>query len=43
LLCYNDYNIGGEDGTNAKSDAVYAYLRACLSRLRRGTRRHAGS
>ena len=26
LLFYNDYNIGGEDGTNAKSDAVYAYL-----------------
>jgi endo-1,4-beta-xylanase len=27
LLCYNDYNIAGEDGTNAKSDAVYAWLR----------------
>jgi endo-1,4-beta-xylanase len=26
LLVYNDYNIGGEDGTNAKSDAVYAWL-----------------
>jgi GH35 family endo-1,4-beta-xylanase len=24
LLFYNDYNIAGEDGTNAKSDAVYA-------------------
>jgi endo-1,4-beta-xylanase len=23
LLFYNDFNIGGEDGTNAKSDAVY--------------------
>jgi endo-1,4-beta-xylanase len=31
LLFYNDYNIGGEDGTNAKSDAVYAYLRQLLS------------
>lgn len=27
LLFYNDYNIGGEDGTNAKSDAVYAYVK----------------
>lgn len=27
LLFYNDYNIGGEDGTNAKSDAVYAYFK----------------
>jgi endo-1,4-beta-xylanase len=26
LLFYNDYNIAGEDGTNAKSDAVYAWL-----------------
>jgi endo-1,4-beta-xylanase len=25
LLFYNDYNITGEDGTNAKSDAVYAW------------------
>ena len=24
LLMYNDYNIGGEDGTNAKFDAAYA-------------------
>jgi endo-1,4-beta-xylanase len=24
LLFYNDYNIGGEDGTNAKFDAAYA-------------------
>jgi len=23
LLFYNDFNIGGEDGTNAKADAVY--------------------
>jgi endo-1,4-beta-xylanase len=27
LLFYNDYNIAGEDGTNAKSDAAYAWLR----------------
>ena len=26
LLFYNDYNIAGEDGTNAKSDAAYAWL-----------------
>ena len=26
LLFYNDYNIGGEDGSNAKSDAVYAFV-----------------
>jgi endo-1,4-beta-xylanase len=25
LLFYNDYNVTGEDGTNAKSDAVYAW------------------
>jgi endo-1,4-beta-xylanase len=31
LLFYNDYNIGGEDGTNAKSDAVYAFVRQLLS------------
>jgi endo-1,4-beta-xylanase len=31
LLVYNDYNIGGEDGTNAKSDAVYAWLSQQLS------------
>jgi endo-1,4-beta-xylanase len=23
LLCYNDYNIAGEDGSNAKSDAAF--------------------
>jgi endo-1,4-beta-xylanase len=27
LLFYNDYNIAGEDGTNAKSDAVYAWVK----------------
>jgi endo-1,4-beta-xylanase len=26
LLFYNDYNIAGEDGTNAKSDAVFAWV-----------------
>jgi endo-1,4-beta-xylanase len=31
LLFYNDYNIGGEDGTNAKSDAVYAWLQQMKS------------
>ena len=31
LLFYNDYNITGEDGTNAKSDAVYAWLKQMLS------------
>ena len=31
LLFYNDYNIGGEDGSNAKSDAVYAYLKGLLA------------
>jgi endo-1,4-beta-xylanase len=30
LLFYNDYNIASEDGTNAKSDAVYAWLRQML-------------
>ena len=30
LLIYNDYNIAGEDGTNAKSDAVYAWLQQML-------------
>jgi endo-1,4-beta-xylanase len=30
LLFYNDYNITGEDGTNAKSDAVYAWLQQML-------------
>jgi endo-1,4-beta-xylanase len=27
---YNDYNIAGEDGSNAKSDAVYAWLQQML-------------
>jgi endo-1,4-beta-xylanase len=31
LLFYNDYNIGGEDGTNAKSNAVYAFVKRLLS------------
>ena len=26
LLFYNDYNIGGEDGSNAKSDAAFAFV-----------------
>ena len=30
LLIYNDYNIAGEDGTNAKSDAAFAWLRQML-------------
>ena len=37
LLFYNDYNIGGEDGTNAKSDAVYAWLQQMLARACRST------
>src|SRR5205823_6199033 len=31
LLFYNDYNIAGEDGTNAKSDAVYAFVQKLLA------------
>jgi endo-1,4-beta-xylanase len=31
LLFYNDYNIAGEDGTNAKSDAVYAWAKRMLA------------
>jgi endo-1,4-beta-xylanase len=27
LLFYNDFNIAGEDGTNAKADAVYAWAK----------------
>src|SRR3954471_4768363 len=30
LLFYNDYNIAGEDGTNAKSHAVYAFVRSLV-------------
>jgi endo-1,4-beta-xylanase len=28
LLFYNDFNIAGEDGTNAKADAVYAWVKS---------------
>ncbi|HEX3589270.1 MAG TPA: endo-1,4-beta-xylanase, partial [Pseudonocardiaceae bacterium] len=31
LLFYNDYNIAGEDGTNAKSDAAFAFLKQLLA------------
>jgi endo-1,4-beta-xylanase len=31
LLCYNDYNIAGEDGSNAKSNAVFAWLQQMLA------------
>jgi endo-1,4-beta-xylanase len=31
LLFYNDYNIAGEDGTNAKSDAVFAWVKQLLA------------
>ena len=31
LLFFNDYNIGGEDGSNAKSDAVYAWVQQMLA------------
>jgi len=31
LLFYNDYNIAGEDGTNAKSDAVYAWVKRMIA------------
>jgi endo-1,4-beta-xylanase len=31
LLFFNDYNIAGEDGSNAKSDAVYAWAQQMLS------------
>jgi endo-1,4-beta-xylanase len=30
LLFYNDYNIGGEDGTNAKYEAAYALAQGML-------------
>ena len=30
LLFYNDYNIGGEDGSNAKADAAYALAKQLL-------------
>jgi endo-1,4-beta-xylanase len=31
LLFYNDFNIGGEDGTNAKADAVYNWVKKQLA------------
>jgi endo-1,4-beta-xylanase len=31
LLFYNDFNIGGEDGTNAKADAVFAWVKKMLA------------
>ena len=31
LLFYNDYNIAGEDGTNAKSDAVFNWAKKMLA------------
>jgi endo-1,4-beta-xylanase len=31
LLFYNDYNIAGEDGSNAKSDAAYAFVKQLLA------------
>jgi endo-1,4-beta-xylanase len=31
LLFYNDYNIAGEDGTNAKFNAVYAWAKKMLA------------
>ena len=30
LLFYNDYNIGGEDGSNAKADAAFALVQQLL-------------
>jgi endo-1,4-beta-xylanase len=31
-LFYNDYNIAGEDGTNAKADAVYEFVKRLVAR-----------
>lgn len=31
LLCYNDYNIAGEDGSNAKFNAAYATVKGLLA------------
>ncbi len=31
LLFYNDFNIAGEDGTNVKSDAVFAWVKKMLA------------
>ncbi len=32
LLFYNDYNIASEDGTNAKGDAVFAWVKKLVAR-----------
>ena len=32
LLFYNDYNIAGEDGTNAKADAVFRWVKRQLAK-----------
>jgi endo-1,4-beta-xylanase len=32
LLFYNDYNIAGEDGSNAKSDAAYAFVESLVAK-----------
>ncbi len=31
LLCYNDYNIAGEDGSNAKFDAAFSLVQSLLA------------
>jgi endo-1,4-beta-xylanase len=31
LLCYNDYNIAGEDGSNAKFDAAFSMVQTLLA------------
>ena len=31
LLCYNDYNIAGEDGSNAKFNAAFAMVQSLLA------------
>lgn len=31
ILVYNDYNIAGEDGSNAKSDAAYAFVKSLVA------------
>ena len=31
LLCYNDYNIAGEDGSNAKFNAAFAMVKSLLA------------
>ena len=37
LLCYNDYNIAGEDGSNAKFNAAFAMVKSCWPRACRST------